>query len=98
MIIICFGTGNWMTCLISIVCSSLNITVVGAAVSIVVASTIVVGIKSTVTRMNLRVKKLISFGLFLPFVGSRLSAEPKSFFSFPSFSYGYQNRACFDIL
>jgi hypothetical protein len=88
-----------MTCLISIVCSSLNITVVGAAERTVVASTIVVGIKSTVTGMNLRVKKkLISFDLFFPFVGSRLSAGPKSFFSFPSFSYGYQNRACFDIL
>ena len=36
--------------------------------------------------------------LIYPSGGSRLGAGPGSFSSFPSFSCGYQNRACFDIL
>jgi hypothetical protein len=32
---------------------------------------------------------------FFPSVGSKLSAEPKSFFSILSFSCGYLNKACF---
>jgi hypothetical protein len=40
------------------------------------------------------------FGLHLvyPSINSMLDAGPIFFFSFPSFSYGYQNRACFGIL
>ena len=37
-------------------------------------------------------------GLIFPFGGSTLGAGPESSSSFPSFSCGYQNRACFDIL
>ena len=33
-----------------------------------------------------------------PFVGSRLDAEPESSFLIPSFFYGYQSIACYDIL
>ena len=33
-----------------------------------------------------------------PSVGSMLGARRESSFSSPSFSCGYQNRACFDIL
>jgi hypothetical protein len=42
--------------------------------------------------------KMLNFSQISPFVDSRLGAGQESFFSFPSFFYGYQNRACFDIL
>ena len=68
---------------------------------VIVAGTIITETESIVaaetTLLHGEMKMLDSVQIF-PFVDSTLGAEPESSFSFPSFFYGYQNRACFDIL
>ena len=68
---------------------------------VIVAGTIITETKSIVAAetslLHGEMKMLDSVQIF-PFVDSTLGAEPESSFSFPSFFYGYQNRACFDIL
>ena len=68
---------------------------------VIVAGTIITETKSIVAAetslLHGEMKMLGSVQIF-PFVDSTLGAEPESSFSFPSFFYGYQNRACFDIL
>lgn len=77
----------------------LDITVVIATSGIAIVGTTAKMTESIVVETILRggMKKL-GTGLIFPFGGSMLGAERESFFSSPSFSYGYQNRACFDIL
>jgi hypothetical protein len=103
-----FKTGSWTICWINIA-FGLNIIIVIAADGITVASIVAVSLQigSTVVRMRILllhllhhhgVNSMLGIAQIFPFVGSMLDVKPKSFFSFPSFSYGYQNRACFDIL
>lgn len=78
-------------------------TAVASDTIVIVAGIIIAKIGSivVVAEMNYRhrgVMKMLNSSQISPFVDSRLGAGPGSFFSFPSFSYGYQNRACFDIL
>ena len=78
----------------------LDITVVIATSSIAIVGTTAKMTESIV------VKRILHRGwtmkletdLIYPFGGSKLGARPGSFFSFPFFSCGYQNRACFGIL
>ena len=67
---------------------------------VIVMRTIIAETESiAAAKMNLRgAKKMLKIAQIFPFVDSTLDAEPGSSFSFPSFSCGYQNRACFDIL
>jgi len=72
---------------------------------VIVAGTIITEIKSIVVAVGKSFhhrgeRKMLGSGRrrIFPFIDSTLGAEQESFFSFPSFSYGYQNRACFDIL
>jgi hypothetical protein len=97
--IICFRIGSWKTCLIDTTFSSNTTAIIVASSAIAISTAIVVvEIESTVVKMNHRVTMIISFGRFFPFIDNRLDVELESFFSFPSFFYGYQNRACFGIL
>lgn len=97
--LICFKTGSQMICQID-TAFKLDITVVIATSGIAIVGTTAKMTESIVIEMKILRGVTISLGtgLIFPFGGSKLGAGRGSFFSFPSFSCGYQNRACFDIL
>ena len=78
----------------------LDITVVIATSGIAIVGTTAKMTESIVVETKIHHGETISLGtsLIFPFGGNKLGAGPGSFSSFPSFSCGYQNRACFDIL
>lgn len=49
-------------------------------------------------RMNLAIKFIHEMCLVYSFADNKLDVRLRFSFSFPSFFYGYQNRACFYIL
>ena len=78
----------------------LDITVVIATSGIAIVGTTTAMTESIVIETALRIgtRMLRTGRLIFPFSGSKLGVGRGSFFSFPSFSCGYQNRACFGIL
>ena len=77
----------------------LDITVVIATSGIAIVGTTAKMTESIVVVRNLRGETMKpKTAPIYPFGGSKLSARRESFSSFLSFSCGYQNRACFDIL
>ena len=77
----------------------LDITVVIATSGIAIVGTTAKMTESIVVEKSLRGETMkLKTALIYPFGGNKLGAGPKSFSSFLSFSCGYQNRACFDIL
>lgn len=78
----------------------LDITVVIATSGIAIVGTTTAMTESIVIETGLRIgTRMLRTGRpIFPFSGSKLGVGRGSFFSFPSFSCGYQNRACFGIL
>ena len=78
----------------------LDITVVIAtAAYIAIVGTTVKMTESIVAEKSLRGETMkLKTALIYPFGGNKLGAGLEFFSSFLSFSCGYQNRACFDIL
>ena len=77
----------------------LDITVVIATSGIAIVGTTAKMTESIVVERTLRGEMMkLKTALIYPFGGNKLGAGPESFSSFLSFSCGYQNRACFDIL
>ena len=68
-----------------------------AAIFAVTSSAIAV-LMYIVVETNLIIKSVREMCLACSFAGSKLDARLKSSFSSPSFFYGYQSRACYDIL
>ena len=97
--LIYFGTGSLKTLKTGTFVAER--TAVASGTVVIVAGTIITETESIVAAEKTLLhgeRKMLDSVQISPFVGSTLGAERGSSFSFPSFFYGYQNRACFDIL